>query len=161
MSRSENLVLKNDFTELNNFVKGLSRNHSVLVGIFGNKASRNGDDVLTNPEVGAIHEFGSHELNVPARSFLKMPLIREGKRILTEAVNKGLPALLKGNTLQALRLFGIACENAIQRAFVTSGWGSWKPLKDPTRHGKNKNGDAKPLIDTGQLRRSITSKVVD
>jgi hypothetical protein len=56
---------------------------------------------------------------------------------------------------------GLECENAIQRAFATMGFGTWRQLLPATIKRKSKNGHLsdRPLIDTEALRMSITSKV--
>lgn len=154
---SSNRIVKGDFTALNNFVKGMDKDHAVRVGIFGNKSSRKGEGVITNPELGAIHEFGSSDGKIPARSFLRMPIEKEGKTIVAKTINASLRHMLRGDIKSVLVNLGIECENAVQRAFSTRGFGSWAPDSAVTVALKKSSA---PLIDTGQLRRSITSKVV-
>ena len=52
---------------------------------------------------------------------------------------------------------GILCEAAIQEAFDTKGFGSWKPIEEATK--KRKKGSDAILIDKGTLSKSITSEV--
>ena len=144
-----------DLEPLNRFVRGLSFKHVVRVGIFGNKANRNKDKGMTNPELGAIHEFGSFSRGIPQRSFLRMPVHQDAAKIVNETGASALTFMNQGKIPRVLRNLGIACENAIQRAFAARGPG-WQANKPSTV--KAKGSDA-PLIDTGQLRRSITSKV--
>ena len=158
--------MKSDFTELNAFMKTLKSGKAVDVGIFSNRASRKGKDgrknraLSGNPDIGAVHEFGSFTKHIPARSFLRMPLLAKTETILERVKKNMLLHLSKGNIDQVLRDLGIACEEMIYRAFTSSGFGTWMPIKDPSRGKKNWRGQAKPLLDTGQLQRSITSRVV-
>lgn len=64
--------------------------------------------------------------------------------------------LANNEPLKILIRLGIACENVIQDAFSSGGFGFWKFILPSTVRRK---GSARELIDTGQLRRSITSKV--
>lgn len=153
----------------------------VRVGIMANHADRFDADwnkeKLNNPTIGLIHEFGSKggsvpsgetgpgaqetvttRAAVPARSFLRMPLMTRlpdqlekiGKDVWRSLVtNQGL--------LVALKQLGVMGENIVQRAFETGGFGQWAPL---SRYTIMKKGSSAILIDTGYLRKSITSAVV-
>lgn len=168
--------LQYDMTGLHHFVRLMdtSGKFVVKVGIFGNKnargiasntkagksglrsVSKGTKSTLTNAEIGLVHELGSIERSIPARSFLRMPLSMKSKEILADAF-KGAPELLrKGNIRMILARLGIACEKWIQIAFGTRGFGSWMPDLLSTAIRK---GSSEPLIDTAQLRRSIASKV--
>lgn len=144
----------------------------VNVGIFGNKTTRANlaapirhgtpgairvrdrsylpSKGLTNAEVGFIHEFGTNR--IPKRSFLRMPIFQKAEDILLLVKRAGaLKKLAAGRMIEVLGDIGIACEAAIGQAFASAGWGSWPPVK---RGGS-------PLVDTGQLRRSIASTVTN
>lgn len=148
-------VIKSDFTALNLFVKGLDSRAAVKVGILGHKTQRK-QGSLTNSEIGAIHEFGSWSRGIPARSFLRVPIFLKQETILKEAGQNALVNLGRGDIGQVLKEFGVACERAIQQAFASSGFGRWEPNAPATKTAK---GSDSPLIDTGQLQRSISSKV--
>ena len=152
----ESKIIKADFNGLNALVKALGDGRVVKVGILGRKVSRKDSGELTNAELGAIHEFGSFTKRIPARSFLRMPIHQESKRIAIEAGKGSKSMVEKGNMVGVLKNIGIACEAAIQRAFASMGFGQWKPDKPATIRRK---GSASPLIDTAQLRRSISSAV--
>lgn len=168
----ESKIIKSDFNKLNEFVRSLNTGMIVAVGIFGNKTIRADmakpvphgtpgairfknrsyaqSGGITNAEVGFIHEFGSFKRRIPSRSFLRMPIFQKAEQIL-ELVKKAgaLKKLADGKIIQVLADIGIACEAAIGQAFASGGWGSWAATK---RGGS-------PLVDTGQLRRSIASAV--
>lgn len=143
----------------------------VHVGVLGNKNARTGTG-NTNAEIGLKHEFGSASENIPRRSFLRMPLYSQlPKKLETIAKSAWVAVILKKSMEQALKRLGVLAENAIQEAFATGGFGRWAPLSDYTlkmRHLKamSKKGKSKGkfgtaiLIETAQLRKSITSAVI-
>ena len=162
------------FKGINTILKELGKGYAINVGIMGSKAddihkikNEKGEWVepkepLTNGFIGAIHEFGSVSRNIPARSFLRFPL-RIGLPTKLRLNQKGMVnALLQGTFKNWLTKLGFACEEIVDHAFESSGDGSWKPLKASTIRARKKKGADKflPLIDTGQLRRSISSEVV-
>jgi SOS response regulatory protein OraA/RecX len=63
----------------------------------------------------------------------------------------------KSRLKQAYIHLGIMAEKIIQAAFESSGFGHWKPDSASTIARK---GSSRTLIDTSQLRASITSDVV-
>ena len=112
----------------------------------------------TNAEIGAIHEFGKlSKPRVPQRSFLMMPL----KLYLQDYVNKKASVFNRYITLadhhKMYELLGITAENVVQSAFQTGGFGNWPALRQTTIDRK---GSDKILIDTSQLRKSVTSRVI-
>ncbi len=161
-----------DLSKLNAFAKSLDDKHQVQVGIFGNKNNRKDETTgKTNAEIGAIHEFGSFSLNIPMRSFLRMPVNLRADQILKDTAIGADALLAAGKIVMVLKRLGIACENAIQLAFATRGFGQWAPDRVATVERKTSRLTARarrkiggwsnsPLIDTGQLRRSIDSRVV-
>lgn len=153
-------ILKNDFSKLNRFVKDFATDMNVRVGVLRRKSSRTqGPAGSDNAALGLIHEKGSETRGIPARSWLLMPIRKNSKKILA-ATTKGAEQLLaEGRKKEVLKRMGIEAERNIMQAFETSGFGTWPPLKDPTRRGKNKKGGGHPLVDTGQLKRSVSSDV--
>jgi len=151
--------VKHNLTGLNNFVKGLSKKYYVKIGVLGKDASREGENFeVDNAAIGAVHEFGSFSGNIPKRSFLRMPLFMKTSEILESVRKHSQIALGTGNFRQVLVNLGIACENVIDKAFETSGFGTWPKLKNKTikkKIGKN----PMPLVNTEQLRRFIISQV--
>ena len=166
-------IVKSDFNALNKFMLALNSGMVVDVGIFGNNTTRadlgkqvpfgskgtvrlngknyRGSSGLTNADVGFIHEFGTSK--IPKRSFLRMPIFQKSEEILAYVKKAGaMKKLAAGNMIQVLVDIGIACEACIATAFASSGWGSW---------AAKKSGRGSPLIDTGQLRRSIASRVTN
>ena len=161
----ESKVIKSDFRGLNNFVKCLTGGYNVKVGIMGAKNAR--DDGQTNADIGVIHEFGRPATRsskaIPMRSFLWMPIMTMANRIVNETKEDSmLKKILLDQMPAVMKSLGIACERAIAEAFASAGFGHWAPNTPFTIAQKSKKGKTSdsPLIDTGQLRRSISSEVV-
>ena len=165
-------IIRSDFRGLNDLVKTLGDGDVVRVGILAKKAGRYEAGSLKkegghrvnkgtkadfgNAELGAVHEFGSISKRIPKRSFLRMPIFQNAEQIISDAA-EALPRAVEQGTMRlVLKRIGIACEAAVQKAFATRGFGRWAPDKPATVLGKKSSS---PLIDTGQLRRSIASEV--
>jgi hypothetical protein len=119
-----------------------------------------GAEGQTNPELAAKHEFG---IGVPRRSMLRMPFHLHGDGVVAKAKKEvrarlaTLAAHPKKGAQQLLQRVAIAAEGVVDDAFATRGYGSWKPNAPLTVELK---GSDAPLIDTGQLRRAVDSRVV-
>ncbi len=152
------------------------RSLRVKVGVLGNKAERQDEDwnkeKINNPTLGAIHEFGSKTRNIPARSWLRMPLtLFLPKRVDQIGRHVWRALILRRGLKEALKDLGVLAESVIQEAFATGGFGQWAPLSARYARWKmaftrRKSGKIGPvriaiLILSGQLRKSVTSRVVD
>ena len=162
--------------KLHKFVKGIGQNMVVKVGILGDKNARP-TGAETNASIGLVHEMGSFKRHIPQRSFLRMPLFEKSAEIIKEASIGADKLLAEGNKLKLMERLGAACVGQIDEAFATKGFGEWtgkKANKKATIRAKLRRGGFKgakleaamkmkdndsPLIDTGELRRSISSKV--
>lgn len=150
--------VKTNLKPLNIFIKNLKKPIGIKIGILGNTNAREGNDGLTNAEVGVKQEFGSISENIPARSFLRMPLEKKGQQIQEAFTRPDVQKqMLAGEPEKALELIGAVAVGIIDDAFRTSGFGEWKP-NSPVTIAKKKS--SKPLIDTRQLEQSITYQVV-
>lgn len=152
--------LKVNLDGFKRLARAFNGQYSIKVGIMGSKAARkNGDTEKTNAEIGFINEFGSPRRHIPARSFLRMPLtlylgeyLKNKKSFSDEAIDL---AIKSGQLLQLAEKIGLTAEEVVQEAFATRGFGQWVPNAPYTVEQK---GSDSPLIDTGELRRSITSQ---
>jgi hypothetical protein len=106
-----------------------------------------GTDIIT---VGATHEYGVPEKNIPRRSFLRVPLIKREADI-KKLMQKGFNNVSKsGGAIEMMNKIGLYAQNISQMSFTSN---EWTPLKPNTIKRK---GSSRPLIDTGILRSSIT-----
>jgi phage gpG-like protein len=129
------------------------------VGILGDKANRTDKDTnLNNAEIGFIQMFGSFTHKIPPRDFLLFPL-QKNRREFMKAIGRSMikAAIVAKDWKKVFQLIGKVAEEFVDQAFATSGFGQWPPNSPVTIARK---GSDKPLIDTGQLRRAITSDVV-
>lgn len=161
---------------LDNLLLGIKQKYAARVGILGSttrvdqqrkepgeKAKGGGHKVgkeaseMTNAEIGLAHEKGIKSKNLPRRSWLETPLRENLGSYFKELGVKAIETILKNQPKEAYRDLGIIAEQIIQRGFETGGYGKWKQLSQVTIR---KKGSSAILIDTAQLRRSITSTVV-
>ena len=142
---------------LENFVK--KTNLRINVGILEEELSRDGESI-NNAELGAVHEFGSTKRKIRANSFLRVPLqdnlpqkLKDGKLYsdaqFSSLLRSGKAPKDIGDKVGAIAL-GVVTE-----AFTSNGFGKWQ-----NKHGPNKK-TGQVLVDTGELRRSISYEVKD
>ena len=168
-------ITKDEADKLLKAVQTLTR-QEVLVGVPDATAGRKGDDEpISNAAIGYINEFGSPEQNIPARPFL-IPGVRDAAPKFIKRLHDAAKAAVAGknDTVQAnLMAAGLVAQNAV-RAKISAG--PFVPLADATVAARARRGRkgaiaemasraagnapgtelARPLIDTGQLRRAIT-----
>ena len=135
----------------------------VRVGILGNTNARKGG-AGSNAEIGAKHEFGEvvelngHQYKLPVRSFLRMPLTLKLHEYMAKNprfTEDGLKQVLHDENLDMwFQQLGIMAEAIVLEAFQTRGFGQWKPSNMKFKTVKQ------TLVETQQLRNSITSEVV-
>lgn len=127
---------------------------------------------ITNAALGYIHETGSPINNIPARPFL-YPGVKNSASRWQPKLAQAAQAALQGDQsgiLTALGNAGIIASNAVKRTIQD---GIPPPLKPDTVRRRRKRSpgskyrrkattpaDVTPLIDTGNLLRSITYVVV-
>lgn len=122
------------------------KTHDVVIGI--PKKNNAQHEASTNADIGFKHEFG---VGVPQRSFLKISLLKDRDKIV-----KSTQKFLTKNPKKTLELIGVHGQNSVLESFKTEGFGKWKALSERTKEHKKSD---KILIDTGQLRQSITFEV--
>lgn len=153
-----NITMKQNLADFKTFQDKLKDfdNYVIKVGILQGKAQAlHKGTKETNVDIGAKHEFGSISEKIPQRSFLRMPLDFKREELLEKIIKKS-NAILRGDTKLSFKIIGVMSETIIQEAFETRGFGQWKENAPMTIALK---GSDMPLIDTGQLRRSVTSEV--
>jgi phage gpG-like protein len=141
---------------LDNLKKELKDQAGVKIGILGDTNSRDANG-QTNAEIGVVHEFGSFSRNIPKRSFLREPFFEKRKEFLAKILEVTQRDLGKKNGVERiLSTMAVLGVSIVQRAFATGGFGKWQPLSFKTTEKKK---SASILIDTGQLRKSITYRI--
>ncbi|MEN4571804.1 hypothetical protein ABEG61_12895 [Pantoea agglomerans] len=136
-------------------------NKDVLVGIPESKDERDDGDI-GNAAIGYINENGSPAQNIPPRPHLK-PGVRSVEQDFMPHLKSAARKALEGDAegaVTSLDRAGTVAANGVKRYITVTGF---TPLADATianrlRRGRTGN---KPLIDTGEYRRSITHIVRD
>ena len=127
----------------------------VLVGI--PHGETRADSEMTNAQIGYLHETGSPSQNIPARAFL-VPGIESCQNLTSAHLVKAAEQALQGNTSAVnrhLNLAGSIAERHVRMYFVG---GHFEPLSEVTIRQRRLRGRTgiNPLIDTAQLRKSVT-----
>lgn len=170
--------VKADLTEMYKLMRMLKTDYTVRIGIIGSKASKSHGENLTNAELGTFHEFGSKDgKHPPQRSFLAMPIgtklnfNQESMKEMRKTLFKQL--FLKKAPEDFYKALMSKALEIVENAFATAGFGEWKPLAARTYAQRSKNLPKSVtkrsltywfnhpiLTDTGQLRRSISGKII-
>jgi len=133
----------------------------VLVGVPSSETAREPEEGepegITNAAIGYIAEFGSPARNIPERPHL-IPGIKSVEAKIAKTFRVGANGVMDGKkdaASQALHKAGMIGQSAV-RAKVTEG--EFVALSESTLANRRRRGRTgeKPLIDTGQYRRSIT-----
>ncbi|WP_294966417.1 hypothetical protein [uncultured Gilliamella sp.] len=126
----------------------------LVVGIPNNENSREESEGITNAELAMIHEFGVPERGIPERSFMRSTASEESNN-LGQLSKQVLNECLAGNIspYDAYATIGAYFQGRIVEKITD---GEFEPNNENTVKRK---GSSKPLIDTGQLRASITYEV--
>lgn len=146
--------IKIDMKKLEGLIEAMSSIPEARVGILGDKNSRSSSG-MSNAQIGQYHEFG---MGVPKRSWLRVPLMdlfhdqleRSGldEEVLFQAIEEG-------SLEELVRKIGILGEDIIRGGFASGGYGKWQ------KHAVGyENNTGQILVDSAQLRDSISSEVV-
>jgi hypothetical protein len=150
----------------------LDASRNVLIGVPGGADPE--ADGTPMAEVGAVHEFGCPERNIPERSWLRGG-IHSGEPKFNRLNRASLVAILRGekSVENALSTLGEVAVGEVKRYFLTAEFKPLAPLTIAHRMAKISpkriaahnakvaagiptNRLIVPLIDTGSLRQSIT-----
>jgi len=116
----------------------------------------------------------AHTIYIPTRSFLRMPLLSsEGKRFIINSARRGLKNEWGKNYEDLFKIssekdflgkkiaeqIAIAARERVANAFETGGFGNWAKPTAATIANRKSNLEPNPLLDTGQLRASISATV--
>ncbi len=160
--------LKDNLKSLQKYAKTIDdvKNKAVFVGLPKEKATKKYQDGMSVIRIGAIHEYGMG--NNPQRSFLRVPFA-ENKKEIDEFIQKRFKMSGKEiSPIQALEQIGVFAEGISKKSFVKNNWvanapitisGGWMRSPSGKPFKVKGKGSSKPLIDTGNLRDSITSIV--
>ncbi len=130
--------------------------HRARVGVLGGKAARK-EIGSNNAAIGAVHEYGG--VHMPMRSFLRVPISENLQKAMDESGafdEKAVKAVFAEKSFVPwLKKIAVVAEGVVAKAFATGGYGKWPAWKTPGYE----NNTGQILVDTQQLRNSITSDV--
>ncbi len=155
-------------------IKSLAE-RDVLVGVPDPKTDRKSGEPITNAQLAYIHDNGSPVNNIPARPFMR-PGIKDAQDKIDLRMKKAAEAALSGSPSgvdNELASAGLVAQNSI-KSKINSG--DFVPLALSTLRARAARGrkgakaelesraagnppnpeNARPLIDTGQMRNAIT-----
>lgn len=163
MPNKANIKFKVNTKALDTIDQAFKTKYSTKVGVLGG-AGLHPEGKLTMAEIALKNEFGeisasSGRKKTPARSFLRFPIEFKSKAIaqdLLKLKDKIEQNLINGDFKYFFTMMGISAEGKIQEAFESRGFGQWKANAPYTI---KKKGSDSPLIDTGELRKSVSSEV--
>lgn len=151
-------VLRSNRGALNRFVDRMRRmdDQQVIVGVPRGKQHIDADGHAVDMAlIAEVLNYGSASRNIPARPFVEPPINQNMQKYQKLMAREARGILLGRDTLnRALAKAGMVMVADIQDYMVSHT--GFKPLAASTIKRK---GSSKPLIDTGQLRQSITYKV--
>lgn len=141
----------------------------VLVGIPAEKTAAYGSGI-TNVQLMYIHTHGSPINNIPPRPTIEPAILDpSNRRVLQDLMGDSLASAFRGNVQGGRAGYARAGQMAVNMVRARFGGGSLAPNAPITVSGgwmRNKvtggmiyvkgKGSSAPLIDTGQLRNSIT-----
>lgn len=131
-------------------------NRDVLVGIPEDENARE-EGEFGNAGIGYINENGSPQQNIPARPHLK-PGVKSVEQEYLPHLKAAAQKALEGNAegaVTSLDRAGTIAANGVKRYITITGF---TPLAESTISARLRRGRTgnKPLIDTGEYRRTIT-----
>lgn len=137
---------------------------TVTIGVHGDNAQRNDDSEFTNPQIGAVHEFGSGR--IPERSFLRSTVDSGKPMDFAEQVSAKV-ARGQMTADRAAQQIGVVTVGEVKQTIAAK---IPPPLSEQTikrRLEKGAHGgglaslgnSTTPLVDTGQLVQSIQYRV--
>jgi hypothetical protein len=131
---------------------GKAANRKARVGVPDNEKEKDGASIA---KIAFAHEFGSPKRGIPERSFLRGALnSSKNQHELANLNEANLKRVLDGDMTidTALGQMGLMAASQVQK-YITNPEKPFKPLKPATIKRKK---STKPLIDTGNLRQSIS-----
>lgn len=138
-------------------IKNIKKNYGKLgyveVGIID--AGQEENSPLTVASIGYIQEYGTDDGRIPERSFMRSTIKEKQKEVI--AMQKKLLIKIRKNTItskHALGLIGEFMADAIKQKIIS--------LSSPANAESTikRKGSSNPLIDKGQLKNSITYRVI-
>ena len=121
------------------------------------KNAREGSAEITNAQLATIHTFGAPSKNIPPRPFMQETARDAKTRSTLKRLQNGLiTRVMRGqvSAKQALAIIGEFYTGAIKSKITTGPWAANSARTVAQKHS------SRPLIDTSEMRNSVTHKEV-
>lgn len=150
---------------LNKLLRNVKNMGYIKLGIIGTsnnqRAKKDGQkEAPTNAYIGAVHEFGYEDKNIPQRSFLRMPIEDDfDNKLLNNTNPKELTRQLVKDPDGFLEEVAEVAKAVVLEAFDRGGSSKtkWPPLAPDTLKRKK---NLQILVETTQLRDSIDYEII-
>lgn len=166
--------IKFDLTELEDIARAIGGSMRTRVGVIGSQAAQNHQlregagkkflvnraqgETLTNATLMLIMMMGSLSRKIPPRDPLLQPIISHRRELIRKLQSGKMRTAFEAKDYELMfALLGVAAEAIVQEAFETGGFGLWQKNAQSTIDAK---GSSAPLINTAQLRKSVSSDVI-
>lgn len=155
MARNEVVDIDRGWERISHTIGDAAKGAYVKVGVMGNESARDEGGPLDNVDIAIIHEFGAEY--IPERSFLRSALDAQRSNLNEMKVKLWAKIVFGEVSLRrALALLGTKHRADVQERITEL---REPPLADATI-ARRRNKSDNPLVDTGQLRRSVNYEVV-
>lgn len=139
------------------------RNKEVLVGMFNDVHKEEGGNKkrITVAQLMAIHEYGSVSRGLPARPIFAITY-NKNKGDMYHYVGVMLTNILAGKRTmeRGLSKIGARYEGMLKETFTRGDVKPLSPAYKKRPSGQKVDSSSKPLIDTAQLKNSVSYKIV-
>ena len=138
-------------------LKAMLKSKGVKVGLPASVGAKMHDESdLSVAAIGAIHEFGSPARNIPERSFIRTT-VQEEQNNIKKLFKKEAEKLMDGeqDVDGMLGIVGAYISAKIKKKITDI---KTPPNAEATVEAK---GSSNPLIDSGQMRQSVTWEIVN
>lgn len=153
MTRTHSMTVNLD--GLGKIRKELGKDYVAKIGILASGKPQGDHPGISNVELGIIHEFGNDD--IPARSFLRMPIMERAQMLVKFLGLKHMRTLFEqGKIAEVFEQLAFKAEEVVDSAFISQGYGKWAANAPETIRRK---GSSSPLVNFGQLRAAVTSEV--
>jgi hypothetical protein len=146
-------VISVNLDGLNKLTKDCKNTHA-RVGVLAGDNIRPGGADVSNYDLALIHEFGTLDGKIPARSWARMPIESNGKELVRFAEKNSDLLLKDGNVKAFFDKIGAWGLGIIRQAFATQGFGKWADNAPSTIAAKG--GKDSPLIHTRAFEKSMS-----
>lgn len=150
MNQAKKLTLK-----LQKKLEELAKN-SIDIGIPKEESATEDDKIFYLADIANVNNYGSYSRGIPARPFGTTTVTRYKDQI-TKIIATQVNGVLEKNkdVSKGFDAIGAVCAGYMKKNLTD---GEWQRNADYTI---KKKGSDQPLIDTGQMRQSITWRVND